>query len=54
MEVSSPLHAPADLPPRKNPEYSLGGPQGQSGRFVEEDNFLSLAGYESQALQPVA
>jgi hypothetical protein len=37
MEVSGQLHAPAALPPEKEPlERMLGGPQSQSGRCVEK------------------
>jgi hypothetical protein len=42
MEVSSQLHAPAALPPGKDPWYPLdwrlGGPQSRSGRDGEEEN----------------
>jgi hypothetical protein len=42
MEVSGQLHAPAALPPRKEPGYPLdrrlGGPQSRSGRGVKEKN----------------
>jgi hypothetical protein len=42
MEVSGQLHAPAALPPRKKPRYSLDmrldGPQSRSGRGGEEKN----------------
>jgi hypothetical protein len=40
MEVSGQLHAPAALPPGKDPRYQLdrrlGGPQSRSGRGGEE------------------
>jgi hypothetical protein len=40
MEVSGQLHAPAALPPRKEPQYpldrKLGGPQSRPGRDGEE------------------
>jgi hypothetical protein len=42
MEVSGQLHAPAALPPGKNPWYPLdrrlGGPPSRSGRGGEEKN----------------
>jgi hypothetical protein len=42
MEVSGQLHAPAALPPGKEPWYPLdrrlGGPQSRSGRGGEEKN----------------
>jgi hypothetical protein len=42
MEVSGQLHAPAALPPGKEPWYPLdrkaGGPQRRSGRGDEEKN----------------
>jgi hypothetical protein len=46
MEVSGQLHAPAALPPRKEPLYllywRLGGPQNRSGRSGEEKNSQPL------------
>jgi hypothetical protein len=42
MEVNGQLHAPATLPPGKEPRYPLdrrlGGPQSRSGRSGEEKN----------------
>jgi hypothetical protein len=42
MEVSGQLHAPAALPPEKEPwhplDRRLGGPQNRSGRGGEEKN----------------
>jgi hypothetical protein len=42
MEVSGQLHAPAALPPGKEPRYALDrrldGPQSRSGRCGEEKN----------------
>jgi hypothetical protein len=56
MEVNDQLHAPAALPPRKEPRYPLarkmGGPQSRSGRGGEEKN--SLGGLEPPIIQPVA
>jgi hypothetical protein len=44
MDVSGQIHAPAALPPGKEPQYSLdrrlGGPQTRSGRGGEEDPIL--------------
>ena len=42
MEVSGQHHAPAALPPGKEPPGRLCGPQNQSGRYGEEN--LSRAG----------
>jgi hypothetical protein len=50
MEVSGQLHAPADLPPGKEPWYPLytrlGGPQSRSGRGDEEKNSQRSPGIE--------
>jgi hypothetical protein len=47
MEVSGRLHAPAALPPGKEPlvplDRRLGGPQSRSGRGGEEKNSQSLS-----------
>jgi hypothetical protein len=32
----------------------LGGPQSRSGSFGEEKNILTLPGYETQTVQPIA
>jgi len=49
MEGSGQLHAPAALPPRKEPQYPLdrrlGGRQSQSGRGGEEKNSQPLPGF---------
>jgi hypothetical protein len=51
MEVSGQLHAPAALPPGKQPRYTLdrklGGPQGRSGSGGEEKNSQPLPGLET-------
>jgi hypothetical protein len=44
MEVNGQLHAPAALPPGKEP---LGGPQSRSERDGEEKNSQLLPGLES-------
>jgi hypothetical protein len=58
MEVSCQLHAPAALPPGKEPRYPLygrlGGPQSRSGRSGEKKNSQPLSGLEPQIIQPVA
>jgi hypothetical protein len=50
MEVSGQLHAPAALPPRKNPRYPLDGrldgPENRSGRGSEEKNSQPPPGIE--------
>jgi hypothetical protein len=50
MEVSGQLHAPAALPPGKEPWYPLGrrlyGPQSRFGRGGEEKNSQPLPGLE--------
>jgi hypothetical protein len=50
MEVSDQLHAPAALPPGKEPLVSLdrklGGPQSRSGRGGEEKNSQHPPGIE--------
>jgi hypothetical protein len=55
MEVSGQLHAPAALPPGKNPWYPfdrrLGGPQSRSGRGGEEK--ISQAHRESNSRTPI-
>jgi hypothetical protein len=42
MDMSGQLHAPAALPPEKDPRYPLdrrvGGPQSRSGRGGEKKN----------------
>jgi hypothetical protein len=49
------FHAPAALPPGKEPRYPLdrrvGGPQDRSGRCGEENN-LSLLGIEPGSSSP--
>jgi hypothetical protein len=51
MEVSSQLHAPAVLPQRKSPWYTLdrrlGGLQSRSGRGGEEKNPQPRPGIET-------
>jgi hypothetical protein len=51
MEVSGQLHAPAALPPGKDPQYALdrrlGGPQSRSGRGGEEKNSQYPPGIET-------
>jgi hypothetical protein len=58
MEVTGQLHAPAALPPGKDPGYlidrRLGGPQSRSGRGGEEKNSQPLPGLEPPIIQPVA
>jgi len=59
MEVSGQPHALTTLLlGEKSPHYPLnrrqGGPQIQSGCFVEEINLLLLPGYECQIIQPMA
>jgi hypothetical protein len=53
MEVSGQLHAPAALPLRKSPWYSLdrmqGGPQSRSEHGDEEKNSKPLLGLEPPA-----
>jgi hypothetical protein len=55
MELSGQLHAPAALPPGKEPRYPLdrrpGGPHNRSGRCGEEKN-LSLPGIEPGLFSP--
>jgi hypothetical protein len=50
MEVSGQLHAPAALPPGKEPRHPLGrrlgGPQSRSGRGGEEKNSQPPPGIE--------
>jgi hypothetical protein len=50
MEVSGQLHAPAALPPAKEPlvplDMRLGGPQSRSGRGDEEKNSQPQPGIE--------
>jgi hypothetical protein len=50
MEVSDQLHAPAALPPGKDPWFlldrRLGGPQSRSGGGGEEKNFQPSPGIE--------
>jgi hypothetical protein len=50
MEVSGQLHAPAALPPGKEPWYPLvrrlAGPHSRSGRGGEEKNSQPLPGLE--------
>jgi hypothetical protein len=51
MEVGGQFHAPAALPPGKEPRYPLdrrlGGPQSRSGRGGEEKNSQSPPGIET-------
>jgi hypothetical protein len=51
MEVSGQLHAPAALPPEKEPQVPLdrmlGGPQSRSRRGTEENNSQLLPGLEA-------
>jgi hypothetical protein len=58
MEVSGQLHAPAALPPVKQPleqlDRRLGGPQSRSGRGGEEENSQPLPGLEPSIIRPVA
>jgi hypothetical protein len=50
MEVSGQIHAPAALPPGKDPRYPLykrlDGPQSQSRRGGDEENPHPLPGIE--------
>jgi len=57
MKVSGELHAPAALPPGKDPLYPLDtrlcGPQSWSGRGGEEKkSHMSLLGIEHQSSGP--
>jgi hypothetical protein len=58
MEVSGQLHAPAALPPGKEPWYplhrKLGGSQSRSGRGGEEKDCQPLLRLEPSMFQPVA
>jgi hypothetical protein len=59
MEMSSQLHAPAALPPAKEPQLPLldrwlGGHQSRSGHGGEEKNSQPLPGLEPPIIQPVA
>jgi hypothetical protein len=47
MEVSGQLHAPAALPPRKEPLVPTDGPQSRSGCGGEEKNSQPPPGIES-------
>jgi hypothetical protein len=47
--VSGQLHAPAALPPEKEPPVPIGGPQSRSGRRGEE-KILDPTGFELQPL----
>jgi hypothetical protein len=57
MELSGQIHAPAALPPGKDPRYALdrrlGGTQNRSGRGEEKYPQL-LRGLEPPIIQPVA
>jgi hypothetical protein len=57
MEVSGQLHAPAALPPGKDPRYTLdrrlGGPQSRSGCCGEEKH-LAPARNPTSAVHPYA
>jgi hypothetical protein len=52
MEVSGQLHAPAALPPGKEPWYPLyrrlGGPQSRYGHGGEEKNYQTQPGFDSR------
>jgi hypothetical protein len=56
MELSGKLHAPAALPPGKDPRYPLdrrpGGPQSRSGRGGKEKNSQQLSGTEPRSSSP--
>jgi hypothetical protein len=59
MRWGGQLHAPAALPPRKEPPWCpldrrLGGPQSRSERGGEEKNSQPLPGLEPPIIQPVA
>jgi hypothetical protein len=57
MEVSGQLHAPAALPPGKEPQYTLdtrlSGPQSLSGHGGEEKNSQPLPGLELARSPPL-
>jgi hypothetical protein len=57
LEMSGQLHAPAALPPEKEPPYALdrrlGGPQNRCGRHGEDKN-PARVGNQISAAQPVA
>jgi hypothetical protein len=50
MEVSGQLHAPAALPPGKDPLVPIGGPQIRSERGGLEKKFPAPPGIEPQNL----
>jgi hypothetical protein len=58
MEVSVQLHAPAALPPGKEPLVHMGwrldGPQSRSERGGEEKNSRTLPELEPPIIKPVA
>jgi hypothetical protein len=58
MEVSGQLHAPAALPPGKEPlvpiGWGLGGPQSRSGRGGVGKSSQPFPGLEPPIIQPVA
>jgi hypothetical protein len=54
MEVSGQLHAPAVLPPEKEPLVPIGGSQSRSGRGGEENISQPLSGLELSIIQLVA
>jgi hypothetical protein len=55
MEVSGQIHAPAALPPEKEPQYPLhkrlGGPQSRSEHSGEERHLLLVTGFEPRVLE---
>ena len=54
MEMSGQRHAPAALPPGKNPalnEWETAWPQSRSGRFRKD--LLPLQGFEPRIVQPI-
>jgi hypothetical protein len=57
MEASGYFHAPAALPPGKEPQYQLqrrlGRAQSRSGRGGEDKNFPLPAGNKTPVVHPV-
>jgi hypothetical protein len=53
MEVRGQFHAPAALPPGKDPPVHIGGPQNRSGHGGEERNSHPLARLEPLIIQSI-
>ena len=58
MQVSGRLHAPASLPPEKNPRNHLirdwVSPRAGLGVAAEQTNLLPLPEFEPRSVQPIA